>query len=132
MLRNTLDLFDAMVSLQIPWKVDRCKEVLYLPCIPASPNRKPQVYSTQASTQPLQRDIGTFYKDCNQSIKRELMSVMFPYINHINMGHINLDLMEREFFRRLKRCGEKMIKFGLGKMKHYANTVFCMFPPAFA
>ena len=137
MLRNTLDLFDAMVSLQIPWKVDLSKELIYLPCIPSAPNRKPQVYSTQASTSSsssMKGDTVTIYKYSNDKIKRELMSAVFPYLNHLGTGEICIDLMEKEFFRRLKRYGERAGNLCIlpGKTKHCINTIYCMLPPAFA
>jgi hypothetical protein len=134
MLRNTLDLFDAMVSLQIPWKVDLCKELIYLPCVPSAPNRKPQVYSTHASTGPMHGDTVTIYKCSKDKIKRELISAMFPYLTHLQPGEISVDLMEKEFFRRLKRDGEKVGNLCIlpGKTKRCVDTIYCMLPPAYA
>ena len=134
MLRTPLDIFDAMVSLQLAWKVDRKNELIYLPCIPSSKNRSGTVYTTTQSSESKKdhTNVLDFYNKSNTSVQKELLQTMFPYLSEKRLHSINVTLVEKEFARRLGLYGKKLIAYGFGQLNMYCDKVFCTFPPSFA
>lgn len=133
MIKTPLDLFDAMVSLHLPWKVDRKSELIYLPCIPSAPKRSPSVYTTQLPERSNDnRNVLDFYNNSHSSIKKELLHTMFPYMSQSTLSSISRKLVEKEFARRLGLCSKKLLAYGFGQLNNYLDNVFCILPPAFA
>lgn len=132
MIKTPLDLFDAMVSLQLPWKVDRKQEVIYLPCIPSAPKRTASVYSPTDGIKAGHKTILDVYNNSHPSIQKELLETMFPYMSSNCLQKLNVNLIEKEFIRRLGLCGKKLLAYGFGKLNRYIDKVFCILPPTFA
>ena len=134
MIKTPLDLFDAMVSLQLPWKVDRVNELIYLPCIPTAPKRSATVYTTSQlpSERGDHKNVLDLYNNSDSGIREEILETMFPYLSNKSLHGVNMKLIEKELIRRLGLCGKKLLSYGFGKLNMYLDKVFCMLPPTFA
>lgn len=139
MIRNAVDLFDAMCTQQVSWKIDPVQQIIYLPCIPSMPRQgqKHAIFHLNPFDLPINlrdgaekiKNVAELIKLCNhENIKKKFIESVFP--NICNMSAINWNAVEKILLSRLEHYGKTAIELGIGKIHHFQDKLFCIMPHA--